>query len=447
MHRTPERRTINRRSALKAGAALSAGAAIGGSVGAVSSTFAAPSLLQSDVTLNVWGGVPAENGPQALCDAFAEATGIQVVYTRYVNDDTGNTQLDTALQGGTPIDLYFTYSVPRLGQRINAGAALDLTSYIEADAAIKAWVDGTEGIFSVDGTYYSLPTTQEPNFILVNQRLLEEAGATMPPAGWTMDDFVALAEQLTTDVTYGAYAPPDSARLELGPNYWYNEDGTASNFEDPAFAESNERHKAMIDAGTAFPWTDVLAQDLRAYAQTPFLIEQNALWMTSSFSLRYVSDMEEYPHDFVTTFAPMPVPADVAEPWNGGGINNWLLVKPDTAYPDEAWQLLKFWLVEGAEYMLPAGKIPAYPGTDEETVIAGILGPDRDTLYDVEAYRNVVFGTENRLVTDSITTGSAEITQIVQGNTDRYLIGEITIEEWVEDTTAQANDAIASALG
>jgi multiple sugar transport system substrate-binding protein len=143
----------------------------------------------------------------------------------------------------------------------------------------------------------------------------------------------------------------------------------------------------------------------------------------------------------------MPVPADVAEPYNGGGINNWLLVKADTEYPDEAWQLLKFWLVEGAEYMLPAGKIPAYPGTDEETVIAGILGPDRDTLYDVEAYRNAVFGTENRLVTDSITTGSAEITQIVQGNTDRYLIGELTIEEWVEDTTAQANDAIASALG
>ncbi len=447
MERTPERRTISRRTALKTGAALSAAAGLGASLGAASSTFAAPSVIQSDVTLNVWGGVPAENGPQALCDAFTEATGIQVVYTRYVNDDTGNTQLDTALQGGTAIDLFFTYSVPRLGQRINAGAALDLTSYIDGDADIKNWVDTTDGIFSVDGTYYSLPTTQEPNFVLVNQKLLEEAGAALPEAGWTVDDFVSLAESLTSDMTYGAYSPPDSARLSLGPNFWYNADGTASNFEDPAFAATNERHKGMIDAGTAFPWTDVLAQDLRAYAQTPFLIEQNALWITSSFSLRYVSDKEEYPHDFVTTFAPMPVPADVAEPWNGGGINNWLLVKADTQYPDEAWELLKYWLTDGAVYMLPAGKIPAFPGTDEATVVEGILGPDRDELYDVAAYQQVVFGTENRLVTDTITTGSAEISQIVQGNTDRFLIGELTIEEWVADTTEQANNAIAAALG
>jgi multiple sugar transport system substrate-binding protein len=445
MERIPERRTISRRTALKQGAAISAAAGMGIGLGAPSTVFGAPAVIQSDVTLNVWGGVPPENGPQALCDAFSEATGITVVYTRYVNDDTGNTQLDTALQGGTPIDLFFTYSVPRLGQRIDAGAALDITPYIEADADIKGWVDGTDGIFNIDGVYHSLPTTQEPNFFLVNQRLLEEAGATLPAAGWTVDDFVALAEQLTTDTTYGAYSPPDTARLALGPNYWYTEDGTASNFENPLFADSIERHKAMIDAGTAFPWTDVLAQDLRAYAQTPFLIEQNALWMTSSFSLRYVADKEEYPHDFVTTFAPVPVPADAETPWNGGGINNWLLLKADTQYPDEAWDLLKFWLTDGAVHMLPAGKIPAFPGTDEQTVIDGILGPDRDELYDVEAYRAVVFGAENRLVTDTITTGSAEISQIVQGNTDRYLIGELSLEEWVAETTTQADEAIARA--
>lgn len=445
MKKALSQRTINRRTALKQGAALSAAAGLGVSLGAPSAVFAAPSVVQSDVSLNVWGGVPPENGPQAVCDAFTEATGIAVTYTRYVNDDTGNTQLDTALQGGTPIDLFFTYSVPRLGQRIGAGAAADLTAYIEADADIKAWVDGTEGIFSQDGAYFSLPTTQEPNFVLVNKRLLDEAGATLPEAGWTVDEYVALAEQLTSDMTYGAYAPPDTARLTLGPDYWYTADGTASNFEDPAFAENLERHKGMIDAGTSFPWTDVLAQDLRAYAQTPFLIEQNALWITSSFSLRYVADKEEFPHDFVTTFAPMPVPTGVDSAWNGGGINNWLLMKADTEFPDEAWQLLKFWLVEGAVHMLPAGKIPAFPGTDEATVVEGILGPDREELYDVAAYQNVVFGIENRLVTDTITTGSAEIAQLVQGNSDRVLIGELSVEEWVTETTTQADEAIARA--
>jgi len=438
--------TMNRRSLVKRGTAVAAASGFAATAGLkASSTFAAPAVIQGDVTLEVWGGVPPENGPQALVDAFMEANpAVTVNYTRYVNDDTGNTQLDTALQGGTPIDLFFTYSIPRLGQRTLAGAAADLTPYIEADADIQNWVDTTEGIFNQEGVFYSLPTTAEPNFLLVNQRLLEEAGATLPEAGWTVDDYMALAEQLTSDTVYGAYAPPDTARAILGPDYWFKEGGTESNFDAPEFAESMERHKGMIDAGTAFPWTDVLAQDLRAYAQTPFLIEQNALWFTSSFSLRYVADKEEYPHDFVTTFAPFPAPAG-ADFWNPGGINNWIQMKSDTANPDAAWSLIQFWLKEGAVYMLPAGKIPAFPGTDEATVVEGILGPDREELYNVAAYQAVVFDPATKLVTDTITTGSAEISQIVQGNSDRYLIGEIAIDEWVTETKSQADEAIARA--
>ena len=95
--------------------------------------------------------------------------------------------------------------------------------------------------------------------------------------------------------------------------------------------------------------------------------------------------------------------------------------------------------------MLPAGKIPAYPGTDEAVVVEGILGPDREELYDVAAYQNVVFGQDQPLVTDTITTGSAEISQIVQGNTDRFLIGELSLDEWVTETKTASDEAIARA--
>ena len=37
----------------------------------------------------------------------------KVNYTRFVNDDRGNLKLDTALQGGLDIDVYFTYSQGR----------------------------------------------------------------------------------------------------------------------------------------------------------------------------------------------------------------------------------------------------------------------------------------------------------------------------------------------
>lgn len=434
---------LNRRTLLKGSAA----AAVAAGIGSVSPTFAAPAYLRQggDVTLEVWGGVPPESGPQEVCDAFTTATGINVNYTRYVNDDTGNTQLDTALQGGTPIDVFFTYSVPRLGQRIGAGAALDLTPYINADSDVKAWIDSTEGIFSYQDKYFSLPTTIEPGFVYINKRLLDEAGVAMPAAGWTTDDFVALAEQLSSDNVFGMYMPPDTSAQKLGPDRWYKSGGTESNFDAPEFAETRTRHRQLIEAGTAFPHDEVLAQNLRAYAQTPFLTEQDALWINSSFSLRFISDTEQYPHDFLTTFAPLPVPAGVESPYNTGGINNWALAKAGIANPDAAWQFIKFFLTEGSVPMLRAGKIPAFPGTETSVIVEGILGPDRDSLYDVAAYEAAVITPTVSLITDTITTGSAEITQIIQGLDDRFLIGEIEIEEWVSEAKAQADAAIVAA--
>lgn len=415
---------------------------------ALGTTVAAPAVLhrQEATTLEVWGGVPEENGPGDLVTAFQEAhPDITVNYTRYVNDDTGNTQLDTALQGGTPIDVYFTYDVPRMAQRIEAGAAVDLTPFLADDSELAQWIDETEGIFRYEDTVYSLPTTREPSFLFMNHGMLEEAGVS-PSEDWMIPAFRDMANALASDTVYGTFAPPDTARQTLGPNYWYTEDGTESNFDHPAFRESLELHRSMIDEGSAFPWVDVLAQDLRAYAQGPFLIEQNATWNTSSFSLRYVNDMEEFPHDFVTSFASLPVPEGVDDPYNTGSINNWMLINGTTEKQEAAWTFMQFWMKEGAQYMLKGGKIPALPGTSEDVIIEGILGPNREELYDVESYRDVVFDPDTRLFTDTITTAGAQVAQIYQQVSDRYLIGEIEIDEAIEEMKTQADAAIASAL-
>ncbi|HEU0163610.1 MAG TPA: hypothetical protein VFQ54_01125, partial [Thermomicrobiales bacterium] len=331
------------------------------------------------------------------------------------------------------------------GQRIKAGTAADLSDRVKADADINKWVTGTKGIFTSDNKYYSLPTTQEPNFVFVNKDKLDDAGASLPAAGWTISEFRDLSKNLTKDGAFGSFAPPDTARMTLGPDYWYATGGKTSNFDNPAFKASTQLHRDMIDDGTNFPWTDVLAQNLKAYAQTPFLTEQSILWINSSFSLRFVGDKDQYPHDFVTTFAPVPFPDDVKDPWNGGSINNWILAKQDSKNLDAAWTFIRFWLVQGGEYMLKAGKVPAFPGIDQDTVVNGILGPDAATLYDVEAYKKVIFDPAIKLVTDTITTGSAQISTIVDGLTDRCLIGEISVDDWVSEVKKQADAAITSA--
>ena len=69
-------------------------------------------------TLQVWSGLPPENGPQSLIDRFQEAhPDIPVRYTRYVNDDRGNLKVNTALQGGVDIDVFFTFGIANLAMR------------------------------------------------------------------------------------------------------------------------------------------------------------------------------------------------------------------------------------------------------------------------------------------------------------------------------------------
>ena len=93
----------------------------------VLSTLSVASPVKADdtITLRMWGGVPAESGPQKVCDNFNEAykdKGIQVEYERFVNDDTGNLKLETNLLSGTGVDLYMTYGISQLTKRRTTSA-------------------------------------------------------------------------------------------------------------------------------------------------------------------------------------------------------------------------------------------------------------------------------------------------------------------------------------
>lgn len=434
------------RRGLLGGAAALAGAALSGSK---VSAFPAPMLnlrQNGPITLTFWGGEPEESGPGAFIAAFNERDpNVQARYTRYVNDDTGNTQLDTALQGGTPIDVYMTYAVPRLGPRIRARAALDLSPFVAADPEVNAWTEAeADSIFTFEERFYSLPTVRATMVTFANRELLEAAGVTIPER-WTTDDFRALAAEVTTDEAFGTYAPPDVARQILGGNYWYKDGGTESNFDHPTFKQSLELHRGMIDEGSSFPWTDVLAQNLRVYQQNVFLTGQATLWFSDLFVLRYVSDLEEFPHEFLTTFAPLPQPSAADPVYNPGSTNNWIMINPKSDYADAAWELIKFRLTDGAQFYLAAGKMPAFPGTEQATIVESILGPEREQLYDVEAFTNAVFDPSITLVTDTITVAGAEILQINQQLSDQYLIGEIELDECLTEMKRQSDEAIRQA--
>ena len=396
--------------------------------------------------LNVWGGVPADKGPQALVDAFMKKyPSIKVAYTRYVNDDQGNLKLDTALQGGTPIDVYFSYGVERLAKRVKAGLALDLTDLTRKVPDLEQFADtASPQVPLFDDKLYELPTTTGPVFVYLNQEMLDKAGVQIPD-DWTADDFHEVAKELVAAGRFGSYVPPEIAVPDLGGNAAYSPDGKESNFDHPAFRREMQLHVDMIKDRSAFPEPQILAQKLDVYQQSVYLTERFGLWISSPFNLRYVSDTKKYPHTFRTTFAPYPRPVKDKSCWNPGLLSNYVMISPKSQYQAAAWTFVQYWMGEGARHMLTGGKIsPTLKGTPDE-ITALLLGDDRDRLYDVEAFKQVFFRRDVKLQNPTITTAAEEILNIRKSLDQQALLGKLTVDEWVTKLKSEADAAIKKA--
>ena len=388
----------------------------------------------------MWGGVPAASGPANVVKAFEQRfPQYKVNYTRFVNDDRGNLKLDTALQGGVDIDVYFTYSPASLSLRAGSGLAADLTDRVTKDPQLQVFLDTEQPRAYLDnGRVKALATAREPNFVLFNETLREQAGVELPRQ-WTIDEFRETARKLTTADTVGAYTLPDVARIALGPNYWY--DGDRSNFGDPHFEQGLRIGRQMIQERSAFPWTEVLSRHLDAYQQNSFLGAEFHLWPTAPFNLRYLYDKKKYPHDFKVAFAPTPT-VD-GQDWNTGSYNNFVMINPKSPKVDAAWEFVKFWLTEGSTPMLAGGKLPTLGNVTDDQVVTGMLGKEPETYFDVESFRRVVLDAEPKLATDTRLTGFPEISLAVKQQRDLCWLGEKAPGVAIREVRRVADAAIA----
>jgi multiple sugar transport system substrate-binding protein len=418
---------------------------------AATETTKEEAVTAEPVKLIVWGGVPGESGPQNLVDAWnAKNPNIQVEYVRFVNDETGNTKLDTGILSGEQIDLFFTYSVDLMKKRTDSGMLVDLAEF-NAEEFIKENIAGAgEGIVRINDKLYSIPTATEPAGIMLNKRMLDEAGITVPN-NWTYDDFVEITKKLTKEVdgkkvygthTFYAGLPLNIAQTVLGSNHMYSNDGKASNFDAKEFVY-NVKLKELMDQGYAMPYEEIISRQLEAYSQSVFLAEEVAMMPFSAWMLRYVKDLENYPHDFVATFAPFPTTEKGVANNYQAALNNFICMNSDSKYKQEAWEFMKYWLTEGSEFMLTAGKIPVWKNADSGKVTDGILGADAEKLFDVEAYTKVMLNPELQFIVDTYTTAYSQITQIYKEENEMYFLGATTLEEYLNNIKTRADEAIA----
>ena len=362
---------------------------LGAAAGATALAGCSASSPKDMDTLQVWGGVPAENGPQAVIDRFQEEhPGTDVTYTPYVNDDRGNLKVNTALQGGVDIDVFFTYSVPNLAMRVDSGLAADVGDLVRA-APRAGDVPGHRGSQGHDRRrrdHGARDDAHSADGAVQRGPPGARRGSSSPRSGHSRSTCKGPFRALADDGKYGPTVLPDLARIELGPNYRLTAQGD-SNFSHPAFLQHFDLAAQLIRDGVLYPWSQALARQLEAYQQNNFIAEDFGLWTTAPYSLRFLTDQEEYPHDFRVSAA--PVPTVDGNDWNTGEYGAFIQINSKSPKQELAWEFCRFWLLESAQDMARAGYISLLGDVDDDELLDGVLGEDAEQFFDVDSFRRL----------------------------------------------------------
>lgn len=404
------------------------------------------------VTLRLWGGVPAEAGPQASCDLFNELykdKGIQVEYERFVNDDTGNLKLETNLLSGTGVDLYMTYTMDSLTKRAEGNMALDLTELMERDSFnLTDYAGELAESYYVNGKPYGIPTKVDKYGIVINKDMFDEAGIEIPTE-WTYEEFRDIALQLThgegQDKVYGFFWNSQQdfyildyfASQTIGGDTMYKSE-TESNFDDPVILKSVELMNNMMNVDGSSPThTDSVTQKL---SQEGMFLNERCAMTIGPWMVRSIKDTESYPHDFVTAFAPYPVAEEGQRNYTQGGYGDILCINPKSENIEAAWEFAKWYATEGMLPVVEGGRVPAFNTYDTSEVTEAFLKGGEELL-DAATTESVLITPADNYAVSTITNHMAEVKQIFQEELENILIGEQTPQEGMENAKTRS-DAI-----
>jgi len=169
---------------------------------------------------NPWGPAKGSDmAPQSdwftsLARAWNARTGKDVALTYIAGETyTNGSKLQTAFLADSGPDL-FVLSPGDFLRYANGGVLEDLTPYL-SDEARRDFVDGALDTRTVNGRVYGLPMSLQPHAFYYSKRAWERAGLAEGDVPRTWDQFLSVAEKLTTRRRSGLL-------LETTPGYLQN---------------------------------------------------------------------------------------------------------------------------------------------------------------------------------------------------------------------------------
>lgn len=343
------------------------------------------------VTLRVddWSSGDRVEYMNQVIEAFeAEYPCIAVTLEPNIGDDQ-NTRRLTWLAAGTSPDLMaFPPEWAALYMDASDGQAyMDLTEFVEGENGIEVGVDVYEGIYGqglYDGKPVALPKDYSTSAFYINTALFDAAGIPYPEEGWTWDDALDIALQLTVDGNGNNAASPDfdpenvaQWGIDIVADGWWrgfqsylqawgtltiNDEGTTTSgiLNSEAAAEALGWYRDMVFEHHVAPSLSVIGATEGGRVQ---MFQDGKIAMGVTFHGPWWQDVfNETPN---LEWKVVPVPAG---PGGRASVLMWLGwgISGQTQYPEESWQLLKWLTTEPGQRVFALKALSGNPVVSQE---------------------------------------------------------------------------------
>jgi len=211
------------------------------------------------VTINWWHintADPLLSAWQNLANQYMQSHPDVTIKITVIGNDPFKTKLNTAMQAGTPPDIFQSWGGGVLQQYASAGLLKDITPDLQSGGWINTFSPAALSLYGYQNKYYGVPWDIGAVGFWYNKALFAKAGITATPVTW--DDFVNVIKKLkAAGITPIALGEKDKWP---GAFYWeyfavrlggksafdkaYSHQG--GSFSDPAFVQAGNYLQQLV---------------------------------------------------------------------------------------------------------------------------------------------------------------------------------------------------------
>lgn len=386
----------------------------------VMACMALPALAEEEpvtLTFAFWGNADEVKVREQLAQMFMEKNPNIKIECTYVDGGEYPTKMQAWFSSGEVPDV-MGIANDILRPYMGIGMLADLREYVEADGLEGSWNESlTSALSDEEGVLYAIPSCYKVYTIAYNKTLFDAAGLEYPKAGWTEDEMLEMARQLTKK----------EGRIPQYGFYWSNSSATFCRnlYGEPVYnvanktmnAEGNEGFKHALELMYQMMVVDGSAPD-DATAETYGGGFETGIYGMALVGPWSVGAFKETIGDnFEWDIVELPANTELGH-WNCIIHADGWCMSATTEHPEESWEFIKFLTTD----------------MDAQRVMAEFATPSLTALASSEEYLNDTFNKNAyiEMIDHAVgweTTGVwARVNDVINEQYQKLIAGQVDVD-------------------